>query len=87
MADDNRVVERAGWGPVRGFAERSVAGLAAVLVAGLGFGALLLLASGLLVVMAQQLPISVNPTLGGVVSKELVDVGGVECESRCTLLD
>ena len=43
MTDDNRVVERAGWAPVRHFAERSVAGLVAVVLAGLGFGALVLL--------------------------------------------
>ncbi|MET0422316.1 MAG: phosphatase PAP2 family protein [Actinoplanes sp.] len=41
--DDNHVVERAGWAPVRHFAERSVLGLVAVVLAGLGFGALLLL--------------------------------------------
>nr|WP_240670141.1 phosphatase PAP2 family protein [Actinoplanes solisilvae] len=43
MSDDNRVVERAGWAPVRRFAERSVAGLAVVVLAGLAFGTLLLL--------------------------------------------
>ena len=43
MRDDNRVVERTGWSPVRHFAERSVLGLFAVVVAGLGFGTLLLL--------------------------------------------
>ncbi|WP_250033275.1 phosphatase PAP2 family protein [Paractinoplanes maris] len=43
MTDDNRVVERAGWAPVRHFAERSVAGLAGVVLAGLVFGTLLLL--------------------------------------------
>ncbi|WP_433295664.1 phosphatase PAP2 family protein [Actinoplanes sp. CA-030573] len=43
MTDDNKVVERAGWRPVRHFAERSVLGLAAVVAAGLAFGALLLL--------------------------------------------
>ncbi len=43
VSDDSRVVERSGWGPVRHFAERSVAGLAAVVVAGLAFGTLLLL--------------------------------------------
>ena len=43
MTDDNRVVERTGWAPVRHFAERSVLGLLAVIVVGLGFGALLLL--------------------------------------------
>ncbi|GIM93236.1 phosphatase PAP2 family protein [Paractinoplanes toevensis] len=41
--DDNRVVERAGWAPIRHFAERSVLGLVAVVAAGLGFGVLLLL--------------------------------------------
>ncbi|GAA2603386.1 phosphatase PAP2 family protein [Paractinoplanes durhamensis] len=41
--DDNRVVERAGWAPVRHFAERSVLGLIAVVAAGLGFATLLLL--------------------------------------------
>ncbi|MEU4241343.1 phosphatase PAP2 family protein [Actinoplanes sp. NPDC026619] len=41
--DDNRVVERAGWAPIRHFAERSVLGLLAVVAAGLGFGLLLLL--------------------------------------------
>jgi membrane-associated phospholipid phosphatase len=41
--DDNRVVERAGWAPIRHFAERSVLGLLAVVAAGLGFGTLLLL--------------------------------------------
>src|SRR3954469_22471822 len=41
--DDNRVVERAGWAPVRHFAERSVLGLLAVVAVGAGFGALLLL--------------------------------------------
>ena len=43
MSDDNRVVERSGWAPVRHFAERSVAGLIAVVLAGLAFGTLLLL--------------------------------------------
>jgi membrane-associated phospholipid phosphatase len=43
VSDDTRVVERTGWAPVRHFAERSVLGLAAVVAAGLGFGALLLL--------------------------------------------
>ncbi|GAA0452719.1 hypothetical protein Ade02nite_00740 [Paractinoplanes deccanensis] len=43
MTDEHRVVERAGWAPVRHFAERSVAGLAAVVLAGLAFGTLLLL--------------------------------------------
>ncbi|MBM2622094.1 phosphatase PAP2 family protein [Actinoplanes sp. LDG1-06] len=43
MTDDKHVVERAGWAPVRHFAERSVAGLAAVVLAGLAFGTLLLL--------------------------------------------
>ncbi|MBL7254191.1 phosphatase PAP2 family protein [Paractinoplanes lichenicola] len=46
MTDDNHVVERAGWAPVRHFAGRSVAGLAAVVLAGLGFGLLLLLVRG-----------------------------------------
>jgi len=41
--DDNRVVERAGWAPLRHFAERSVLGLLAVVAAGLVFGTLLLL--------------------------------------------
>ncbi|WP_236718259.1 phosphatase PAP2 family protein [Actinoplanes sp. TFC3] len=40
---DGRVHQRAGWGPLRHFAERSVAGLLAVVAAGLGFGLLLLL--------------------------------------------
>jgi membrane-associated phospholipid phosphatase len=43
MSMDNQVVERTGWAPVRHFAERSVLGLLAVVVAGLGFGTLLLL--------------------------------------------
>jgi membrane-associated phospholipid phosphatase len=43
VSEDNRVVERTGWAPVRHFAERSVAGLAAVVLAGLAFGSLLLL--------------------------------------------
>ncbi len=43
MTDDNHVVERGGWRPVRKFAERSVLGLLAVVVAGLVFGTLLLL--------------------------------------------
>ena len=43
MNDDSHVVGRAGWKPVRHFAERSVLGLLAVIVIGLGFGALLLL--------------------------------------------
>ncbi|MEV6350661.1 phosphatase PAP2 family protein [Actinoplanes sp. NPDC051851] len=43
VEDDNRVVERTGWAPVRHFAERSVLGLAAVIAAGLAFGTLLLL--------------------------------------------
>ncbi|GAB2618209.1 hypothetical protein Aab01nite_31890 [Paractinoplanes abujensis] len=46
MTDDKHVVERAGWAPVRHFAGRSVAGLAAVVLAGLGFGLLLLLVRG-----------------------------------------
>ncbi|BCJ41961.1 hypothetical protein GCM10010168_88570 [Actinoplanes ianthinogenes] len=41
--DDNRVLERTGWSPVRHFAERSVLGLLVVIAVGLGFGALLLL--------------------------------------------
>ncbi|WP_229069881.1 phosphatase PAP2 family protein [Actinoplanes sp. DH11] len=43
VTDDSGVVERAGWAPVRHFAERSVLGLLAVLAVGLGFGVLLLL--------------------------------------------
>jgi undecaprenyl-diphosphatase len=43
VTDDNRLVERAGWRPIRHFAERSVLGLAAVVLAGLAFGTLLLL--------------------------------------------
>ncbi|GIF35759.1 phosphatase PAP2 family protein [Actinoplanes xinjiangensis] len=44
MTEENRVVERrAGWAPVRHFAERSVLGLAAVTAIGLTFGVLLLL--------------------------------------------
>ncbi|GGN61097.1 hypothetical protein GCM10010112_17870 [Actinoplanes lobatus] len=43
MTDDNRVVERAGWAPVRHFAERSVLGLLVVATIGLTFGVLLLL--------------------------------------------
>ncbi|WUJ12372.1 phosphatase PAP2 family protein [Actinoplanes sp. NBC_00393] len=43
MTDDNRVVERAGWAPVRHFAERSVLGLLVVTTIGLAFGVLLLL--------------------------------------------
>ncbi|GIF16899.1 undecaprenyl-diphosphatase [Actinoplanes teichomyceticus] len=43
MTDDNRVVERTGWAPVRHFAERSVLGLIAVIAVGLGFATLLLL--------------------------------------------
>jgi membrane-associated phospholipid phosphatase len=43
VSEDNDLVERTGWAPVRHFAERSVLGLVAVVVAGLGFGALLLL--------------------------------------------
>jgi undecaprenyl-diphosphatase len=43
MTDDNHVVERTGWRPVRRFAERSVLGLLAVVAAGLVFGTLLLL--------------------------------------------
>jgi membrane-associated phospholipid phosphatase len=43
VTDDNQVVERAGWAPLRHFAERSVLGLIAVAAIGLGFGALLLL--------------------------------------------
>jgi len=40
---DGRLRERAGWAPLRHFAERSVLGLIAVLAFGLGFGVLLLL--------------------------------------------
>ncbi|GGK81215.1 phosphatase PAP2 family protein [Mangrovihabitans endophyticus] len=40
---DGRLRERAGWAPLRHFAERSVLGLLAVVAAGLGFGLLLLL--------------------------------------------
>lgn len=40
---DGRLRERAGWAPVRHFAERSVLGLIAVVAIGLGFGVLLLL--------------------------------------------
>jgi undecaprenyl-diphosphatase len=43
VTDDKRVVERAGWAPIRHFAERSVLGLVAVVLAGLAFGTLLLL--------------------------------------------
>jgi undecaprenyl-diphosphatase len=43
MSDDNHVVERGGWRPVRHFAEHSVLGLLVVVVAGLVFGTLLLL--------------------------------------------
>lgn len=43
VTDENSVVERTGWAPVRHFAERSVLGLLAVLAVGLGFGVLLLL--------------------------------------------
>ena len=43
MTDDNRVVERAGWAPVRHFAGRSFLGLLVVAAIGLGFGVLLLL--------------------------------------------
>jgi membrane-associated phospholipid phosphatase len=43
VTDDNRVVDRAGWAPVRHFAERSFLGLLAVVALGLGFGTLLLL--------------------------------------------
>ncbi|HWS38348.1 MAG TPA: phosphatase PAP2 family protein [Actinoplanes sp.] len=43
MTEDNRVVERTGWAPVRHFAERSVLGLLVVAAVGLGFGVLLLL--------------------------------------------
>ncbi|GID26278.1 phosphatase PAP2 family protein [Paractinoplanes brasiliensis] len=46
MTDDKHVVERAGWAPVRHFAERSIAGLIAVVLAGLGFGLLALLVRG-----------------------------------------
>jgi undecaprenyl-diphosphatase len=41
--DDNRVVERSGWAPVRHFAGRSVLGLIVVIAVGLGFASLLLL--------------------------------------------
>jgi membrane-associated phospholipid phosphatase len=41
--DDGRVEERAGWAPLRHFAERSVLGLIAVVAIGLAFGTLLLL--------------------------------------------
>ena len=41
--DDGAVKERAGWAPVRHFAERSVLGLLAVVAAGLAFGLLLML--------------------------------------------
>jgi membrane-associated phospholipid phosphatase len=40
---ENHVTERTGWTPVRHFAERSVLGLLAVVVAGLAFGTLMLL--------------------------------------------
>jgi undecaprenyl-diphosphatase len=40
---DGRIRERAGWAPLRHFAERSVLGLLAVVAIGLGFGTLLLL--------------------------------------------
>lgn len=43
MTDDNRVVERTGWVPVRHFAERSVLGLLVIVAVGLSFGTLLLL--------------------------------------------
>ena len=43
MSDDNRVVERTGWAPVRHFAERSVLGLLVIVAVGLSFGTLLLL--------------------------------------------
>ncbi|MEV6304019.1 phosphatase PAP2 family protein [Actinoplanes sp. NPDC051861] len=43
MTDDNRVVERSGWAPVRHFAERSVLGLIVVVLFGLAFGVLLVL--------------------------------------------
>jgi undecaprenyl-diphosphatase len=42
-ADDGQLKERAGWAPLRHFAERSVLGLLAVVAIGLGFGVLLLL--------------------------------------------
>jgi len=41
--DDGRVRQRAGWAPMRHFAERSVLGLIAVVAVGLGFAVLLLL--------------------------------------------
>ncbi len=44
--DDGQVRERAGWAPLRHFAERSVLGLLVVLAIGLGFGLLLLLVRG-----------------------------------------
>ncbi|MFC7527511.1 phosphatase PAP2 family protein [Actinoplanes sp. GCM10030250] len=43
MTEDNSVVERTGWAPVRHFAERSVLGLIVVALFGLAFGVLLLL--------------------------------------------
>jgi membrane-associated phospholipid phosphatase len=43
VTDDNQVIERAGWAPLRHFAGRSLVGLVAVVAAGLGFGTLLLL--------------------------------------------
>jgi undecaprenyl-diphosphatase len=41
--DDGGIRERAGWAPLRHFAERSVLGLLVVIAIGLGFGLLLLL--------------------------------------------
>jgi len=46
VTDDHRVADRAGWAPLRHFAERSVLGLVAVVLAGLGFGTLLVLVHG-----------------------------------------
>jgi membrane-associated phospholipid phosphatase len=43
VTDDSHVAERTGWAPVRHFAGRSVLGLAAIVLVGLGFGTLLLL--------------------------------------------
>ncbi|MCA2217684.1 phosphatase PAP2 family protein [Jidongwangia harbinensis] len=41
--DDGKIRERAGWAPLRHFAERSVLGLLVVVAIGIGFGLLLLL--------------------------------------------
>ncbi|HEY0001297.1 MAG TPA: phosphatase PAP2 family protein [Actinoplanes sp.] len=46
MSDENRLVERTGWAPVRHFAERSVIGLLAIVALGLSFGTLVLLVRG-----------------------------------------